>query len=93
MAKVRGVNCVLKVWWGSAVTNGVLSFSQLGEILLLLQCHCLLEICGGGLFPLGSILVGQMHLEIYPFLLDCPVCLNVGFSVFPINMPDVIGFL
>jgi hypothetical protein len=39
----------------------------------LLQFPCVLQICLGGKFPLGSILGGHMFLEICPFLLDFPI--------------------
>jgi hypothetical protein len=46
--------------------------------LLQFQSHCSGLICLHGLYPLGSILVDLMHLEIYPFLSGFPVHKNVG---------------
>jgi hypothetical protein len=36
-----------------------------------------------GIYPLVSILVGQMYLEMYPFLIDFLVYLNKGFENIP----------
>jgi hypothetical protein len=48
------------------------------ETLLLLQSPCLVWIYSGSLYPFGSILVVQMYPDLFPFLLDFLVYLNIG---------------
>jgi hypothetical protein len=59
------------------------------ERLLLLQFHCVLYICLGNLYPLGSFLDSYVYVEICRFLLEFSIYLNIGFQ----NSPsDFSGF-
>jgi hypothetical protein len=63
----------------------MLGFFLLGDSLLLLQYFCLCQIYLACLYPLSSILVGRMCLEICTILLDFPIYWNITFQI--INDP------
>jgi hypothetical protein len=55
------------------------------------KSHCLLWSYLIGLHVFSSTLVGQIHLEMYPFLLSFPVYLNIRIQNIPSWSLDFIG--
>jgi hypothetical protein len=66
-------------------SESIWSWALLCWETITLQFHCLLEICLASLYSPGSILAGNMHLEIYPFLLDFPTCYSIIISNGPLD--------
>ena len=51
----------------------------LGVFWSLIRLLCWLSVCSSFLFPPVSVLVVYVFLEIYPFLLHCPICWHIFF--------------